>query len=437
MRVVFFSTAFPQPHDPHRAPYNLQRCRALAALHDVAVMSPRRWTERPARTADADAFRRQPALRVFADVRYPTYIYPPGLHAHHARCLWWSCHREAAALLRRFNPDVVLSYWSYPDGHVAQQIAAAAGTPAVAIVGGSDVLLARGGERRSRIQRVLLRADAVVAVSDDLKQRVAELGVDASSIYTTPPAVDRELFTPGDRDEARRRLGLPPSRPILLWIGRMVPVKGLTTLIDACAAAAAVRKDVLLCLVGDGPQRRMLAARAAAAGLDGVVRFTGAVTAAALPDWYRAADVSVCPSLSEGTPNVLLESIACGTRFVATDVGGIPAIATPGVDALVPAGDSAALASALLTAIEVRSAAVVRRATPGSWHDAARSIAVALDNAIARKRNRRAGRGTELARLSSVTVDGNRSPVREAARDDHDQLGSVGGAGSCAELPAS
>ena len=414
MRVAFFSTAFPQPHDPHRAPYNLQRCRALAAIHDVAVMSPRPWTERPARSADADAFRRQPAMRVFADVRYPTYIYPPGLHAHHARCLWWSCHRDAAALVRRFNPDVILSYWSYPDGEVAQQIAAAAGTPAVAIVGGSDVLLARGGERRARIQRVLLRADAVVAVSDDLKQRIVELGVDPSSIYTTPPAVDRQLFTPGDRDDARRRLGVPQSRPIILWIGRMVPVKGLATLIDACAAVAAVRKDLLVCLVGDGPERSMLAARAAAAGLNDVVRFTGVVTASALPNWYRAADVTVCPSLSEGTPNVLLESIACGTRFVATDVGGIAAIATPGVDTLVPAGDSAALASALLTAIEVSPPAVVRRAMPGSWDDAARLIAAALDDAVSRRGNRRAGRGIELARLSSVIVDGERARERRA-----------------------
>jgi glycosyltransferase involved in cell wall biosynthesis len=412
MRVLFFSTAFPQPHDPHRAPYNLQRCRALAAMHDVAVMSPRRWTERSARTADADAFRRQPTMRAFADVRYPTYVYPPGLHAQHARCLWWSCRREATALLRAFAPDVVVSYWSYPDGHAAQQIAAAGGTPAVAIVGGSDVLLARGPQR-ARIQRVLLRADAVVAVSDDLKQRIAELGVDASSIYTTPPAVDRQLFTPGDRDQARRRLGLPPSRPILLSIGRMVAVKGLITLIDAGAAVAAVRKDVLLCLVGDGPQRSMLAARVAAAGLDDVVRFIGPLTASALPDWYRAADVTVCPSLSEGTPNVLLESIACGTRFVATDVGGIPAIATPGVDALVPAGDSAALASALLRAIAVPPASIERRATPGSWHDAAGSIAAALNNAIARKRNRRAGRGIELARLSSMTAESDRSPIRE------------------------
>jgi glycosyltransferase involved in cell wall biosynthesis len=412
MRVVFFSTAFPQPHDPHRAPYNLERCRALAAIHDVAVMSPRRWTERSPRTADADAFRRQPTMRAFADVRYPTYIYPPGLHGQHARCLWWSCQREAAALLRRFTPDVVLSYWTYPDGHAAQQIAAAAGTPAVAIVGGSDVLLARGAQR-ARIRRVLLRADAVVAVSDDLKRRIAELGVDASSIYTTPPAVDRQLFTPADRDEARRRLGLPRSRPIVLSIGRMVPVKGLTTLIDACAAVAAVRKDMLLCLVGDGPQRSMLAARAAAAGVDGVVRFTGPMTASALPDWYRAADVTVCPSLSEGTPNVLLESIACGTRFVATNVGGIPAIATPGVDALVPAGDSAALASALLRAIAVPPPALERRTTPGSWHDAARSIAAVLDNAIARNRNSRAGRGIELARLSSMTADSDRSLIRE------------------------
>jgi glycosyltransferase involved in cell wall biosynthesis len=171
--------------------------------------------------------------------------------------------------------------------------------------------------------------------------------------------------------------------------------------------------------------------------LDGVVRFAGAVTASGLPNWYRAADVTVCSSVSEGTPNVLLESIACGTKFIATDVGGVRAIATAGVDTLVPAGDSAALASAIQTAIEAGPAAVVRRVTPGSWHDAARSIAAALDHAVARKRNRRSSHGIELARLSSVNVDRDYSLVRERRGGDRDQPNSAGGAGSCAELPAS
>jgi glycosyltransferase involved in cell wall biosynthesis len=249
---------------------------------------------------------------------------------------------------------------------------------------------------------VLSRADAVLAVSDHLNRRIIDLGVDASRVHTLRPAVDRDRFGPGNKREARERLGLPASPSVLLWVGRMVPVKGLTTLLDACATLAGERKPIVLCLVGDGPQRAMLAARAVALGIDHVVRFAGAVTARELTDWYRAADVTVCASVSEGTPNVLLESIACGTRFVASDVGGIRAIATPGVDLVVPAGDCAALASALRHAIDAPPPSTRRRVVPGSWDETAQAISAVLDDVVARARGQQYSRGIELARLGSV-----------------------------------
>ena len=99
-----------------------------------------------------------------------------------------------------------------------------------------------------------------------------------------------------------------------------------------------------VCLVGDGPQRGRLQARAAAPGLAGRVVFAGAVGHETLPLWYRAADLTVLPSLSEGVPNVLLESLACGTPFVASRVGSIPDLTLDPENDLVPPGDPVALA---------------------------------------------------------------------------------------------
>jgi glycosyltransferase involved in cell wall biosynthesis len=138
---------------------------------------------------------------------------------------------------------------------------------------------------------------------------------------------------------------------LLLWVGRMVPVKGLDTLLAACERLKQANGDFQLCLVGDGPLRASLVAEVERRGLTDHVTFVGLVDHAQLGPWFRAADLTVLPSRSEGIPNVLLESLACGTPFVASDVGGIPEIASPTAGRLVPPDDPAALAAALKAAL--------------------------------------------------------------------------------------
>jgi glycosyltransferase involved in cell wall biosynthesis len=90
-----------------------------------------------------------------------------------------------------------------------------------------------------------------------------------------------------------------------------------------------------------------------------------------LPDWYRAADLFVLPSRSEGVPCVLLEAMACGTPFVATHVGGIPEVAHLGTGRLVPAEDPDALAQAIHVQLEQRSRPGDDQAGPVRTHAAA------------------------------------------------------------------
>src|SRR5690606_34908907 len=97
---------------------------------------------------------------------------------------------------------------------------------------------------------------------------------------------------------ARNALKLPPGRPLLLWVGRMVPVKGLDVLLRAMASPEVLQSDVLLALVGDGPLRRRLERLASRLGIADRVIFAGAVDHAALPEWYAAADRLVLPSRS-------------------------------------------------------------------------------------------------------------------------------------------
>src|SRR5690606_8601777 len=255
--------------------------------------------------------------------------------------------------VRESRPDVVLATWAYPDGWAAVRLARSHGLPVVVMVNGSDVRRMDEVPARSRGTReALCAADGVIAVSADLAARVVALGADPDRALTVLDGVDRTLFNPRDRTQARRALGLADDERHLLFIGNLLPVKGVDVLLQACATLAAQRTDWRLHLVGDGPERARLAAQAQALGIDARVVFHGSRAHAELPEWLRASDLFVLPSRSEGIPNVLLEASACATPWVASDVGGIPEIVSLGAGTLVPPEQPVALADALARGLD-------------------------------------------------------------------------------------
>jgi glycosyltransferase involved in cell wall biosynthesis len=187
----------------------------------------------------------------------------------------------------------------------------------------------------------------VIAVSQDLADRVVELGAERHRVRVVIDGVDRQKFCPGDRQAARARLNLPPDTRHLLFVGSLVPVKGLDVLLEACRLLAGEVGPWQLHLIGGGPLESQLRCLARAHGLEDRVAFHGPIAHGELPDWFRAADLFVLASRSEGVPNVLLEAAACGLPYVASRVGGIPEIAGLGASRLVPAEQPAALAAAI------------------------------------------------------------------------------------------
>ena len=350
MRILFVSTCFPHRAFPVTGTYNLQLCRALAEHHQVRVWGLLPWTH-TIRAATA----RQTNRRQWADqtqhlqVEHPVYFYPPGcLRDHYGWMMWASVRRRLRHLLKTFTPDCVVSYWAHPDGELGLRIAERVGVPSAVIIGGSDVLvLTQSATRRRRVEHVLQNSSAVVTVSDGLRQRVMELGVPSANAHTIYQGIDPQMFSASNSAAARHQLGLPADRRILAWIGRMVPVKQLDVLIAACGELRRRRADWTLYLLGDGPLREQLQRDIQQRKLEDCIRLAGPVAQADLPDWYRAADLTVLSSASEGLPNVLRESLACHTPFVATDVGSIREIADPRHSILVPASDPQALANAI------------------------------------------------------------------------------------------
>jgi glycosyltransferase involved in cell wall biosynthesis len=259
--------------------------------------------------------------------------------------------------------------------------------PAVTIVGGSDVLLlARSGSRRRVILNALNDADAVVTVSDHIADTLVSDGIGRDKLRVVRRGVDRTVFSTGERVISRRGLGLPEDRTLLVAVGRLVPVKGFQHLIEACSVLKTRGRSFNCCILGDGPLKGEMQAQIDRLGLRGTVELKGSQSQAELAEWYRAADMTVLSSLSEGVPNVLLESVACGTPFVATYVGGVPEIADLQHDRLVPPAKPVALADAIDSQLQTKHEQLSPRCfEPLALRAAARRLGQVLEEVRAKR----------------------------------------------------
>lgn len=351
MRILGLTNLLPSPWFPFRGVFNKQLFRALAKGDEVRLIVPVSWTDelRSRRKPVSDLPRSRRAEVEGIQAECPRYVFPPKvLRGSYGHCFQWSIQRAFGRAMEEFRPDVVLAAWAYPDGWAAVRLAHRYGIRAVVKLHGSDVLLqSKILACRSRITECLKHADGVIAVSRDLAARAIELGASSDRVKTVYDGVDRDIFHPGRRREARQLLGLAEEERIVLFVGNLVPVKGIDVLLEACKRLDDQRARFRCYLIGDGPLWAELQSRATRLGLDGLMRFIGPVKHTELANWYRAANVFVLPSRSEGVPCVLLEAAACQTPFVASRVGGIPEIAHWGASRLVPPDDAAALADAI------------------------------------------------------------------------------------------
>lgn len=390
MRVLAITNLYPNPYQPNRGTFNRRQLAWLARRHEVVVIAPILWGEE--RAARLAAGRLLPEdRRVERDglvVDHPRYLYTPKvLRGWYGRFFRWSIRPAFERALAECRPDLIFAPWAYPDGWAAVELGREAGLPVVVKVHGSDVLGLPGyPRRRGPTLHALRAADRVVAVSRDLAGRVAAMGVDPGKVCVIYDGVDPQVFRPGPAEEARARLGLPRGRRLVLFVGNLVPVKGLDILLSACEALASEGFDFDCRLIGDGPLRPALASRIDSGGMAGRVVLHGPVPHEGLGDWYRAADLLALSSRSEGVPVVLLEASACGLPFVATDVGGIPEVAHLGAVRLVPPGDPVALAEAIREGLARPRTGTEEAPRPRSHEDAAEELAELFENLLSRRR---------------------------------------------------
>jgi glycosyltransferase involved in cell wall biosynthesis len=390
MRILALTNLYPNPYNPHRAAFNRLQFQAIASEHQMQVIAPIAWTgEWSSLRAGSPQMLNENRQRISDGmiIHHPSYVFTPKvLRGWYGKFFVESVRECFHDAVRTFRPDVVLGCWAYPDGWAAVQLAREAGLPVAIKVHGSDVLTIQDHPARLRHTfDALSSADAVIAVSQNLANQVMGMGVNAGRVHTVYNGIDRTAFCPGSKAEARHALGIDSTDPLILFVGNLVPVKGVDVLIDALSNLASTSQRFRAAIIGEGSLRAELRSRIQSRGLDGTVQLTGPRPQSELPQWYRAADLLVLPSWSEGVPNVMLEATACGLASIASRVGGIPEIADP--QSLVPPGDPIALAHRIAEFLS-SPRSFSPYFSPSGWTESGRKLSAVLQSISTAERAR-------------------------------------------------
>lgn len=325
MQIVTVSTLYPNAVRPHHGIFVETRLRQLIASGAVTaeVVAPCPWFPFASpRFGNYGGYARIPHCeqRFDIEVAHPRYVVIPKIGMSVTPLTLFAA---TLPLLRRMlrsgrGFDLIDAHYVYPDGVAAVMLGRALGRPVVITARGTDVVrIPDFALPRLWIRWALRRADGLIAVSSGLKARLVALGAAPERVRMLRNGVDLALFHPADREAHRRALGF--SRPTLLAVGHLIPRKRHRLIVEALPRLA----DVDLVIVGDGPERPAIEALARQHAVAGRVRIVPPRPQDQLRAFYAAADLLALPSKYEGWPNVLLESMACGTPVIASNFAGV------------------------------------------------------------------------------------------------------------------
>lgn len=327
-KILTFTSLFPNSEQPGLAVFIYQRTAHLARLPGnlVRVVAPVPYAPKFKPMPNWLATARIPQEEQVGglDVHHPRYFLLPKVSMlFHGASMYLGCRKLMLQLHRETRFDWIDAHFVYPDGFAACLLGRMLKVPAVVSARGTDMTLYPAFPTiRPLIRWTLQKADGLIAVSESLKSAMVELGAPETKIQVISNGVDLGRFVALDRNLARQKLGLPQKGQIIASVGSLLPVKCHERLIGAVAALQTDHPHLRAYIVGEGPSRSKLEAQIRKAGLHQQVFLVGNQPNEDLKYWFSAADVSCLASSREGWPNVISESIACGTPVVATNVGG-------------------------------------------------------------------------------------------------------------------
>lgn len=255
-----------------------------------------------------------------------------------------------SALKSAGQTQVLHAYWTLA-GLVAITVKFFTAIPVVINLWGSDILFTKLPIIWYLLCKILNRADVIICESQHFADQLIAKGISRQLITVLPNGIDLEQFKPLDKMTLRKQLGLPIDRPIILAVGNLSERKGHKYLLAALPKILQSYGPVLVVIVGEGEFRSAI--ELMITNLNPYVHLAGFQKGETIPHWLNAADIFVLPSLLEGTPNILLEAMACQLPVVATAVGGIGCVIEDGRNGIIiPPRSDTHLAEAVITLLQ-------------------------------------------------------------------------------------
>jgi len=255
-------------------------------------------------------------------------------------------------LIRSLNSDIIHAHWTAA-GFIGGIIKTLSGKPLVITVHGSEIYLVHSKIGKKIALSILKRADLITAASKDLLSKLTEWGIDIRKTQFVPLGVDTKIFLPKGSGNLKIRPGFMSNVKYVLFVGRLVPIKGVEYLIRAVPAVIKRFKRVRFFIVGDGDSMRSLENLSEKLKISAYINFVGRQPRNKVAEYMNASDIFVLPSLSEGRSVTVLEAMACGLPVIATRVGGVPESILDSVTGyLVPPRKPRALSDKILFLLE-------------------------------------------------------------------------------------
>ena len=376
--IVVLSLEYPKPSLPFQGAFTAQFAKALAKKYQVTVICPTPWFPKSKILLrffpEKNPWTNIPKTHTDDTIKIhylPFFTVPFVFRYLNALSIALACRKTIKDIHNAKAIDVLHAYGVYPDGVAAALLSKWLNIPSVITALGSDV----NKEMQVSLKQkqslwALNRAAAVIGVSKDLVKTLIHYGVNKNKVHWVPTGVCRTTFKTqpvssgskisGDRkttndsdlvsEQLRSSLALNANKKIVLFVGRLHPVKGLDSLLEA---ASILQKDnrlnFVIVLIGEGPLLQSLSNSAEALGISDSVIFIGPQPQTIVAQWMHAANLLCLPSHMEGLPNVILEALAQSLPVVASNVGGIPEVITHNKNGLlVPAKQADKLAEALV-----------------------------------------------------------------------------------------
>jgi glycosyltransferase involved in cell wall biosynthesis len=351
--LLVLASTYPRWRDDPEPGFVHELCRRLADRFDVIALVP----DAPGADASGMLDGVEVVRYRYAPRKLQTLVNHGGIATNLQRAPWkWALvpafigaqYFAARRLIRSRRIDAIHAHWLLPQGMVARLLGRRFKVPYVVTSHGGDLFGLRGRALTALKRSVAASSAAMTVVSSAMRDEARRLGLDPPRMDVLPMGVDLGERFVVDPSVAR-------AMDEMLFVGRLVPKKGLCHLLDAMPEILAQRPAAVLTIAGFGPEEQALKAQARRMGIEASIRFLGAVPQRELPRLYRQSSLFVAPFIrddsgnQEGLPVVLMEAIGCGCPVIVGDVAGVRDLLGEDCDDIcVRPTDAKAMASAIV-----------------------------------------------------------------------------------------